>query len=82
MELFLLALLAAVAASDKQSKVALPQKWQMIEPDDSQLRAEYVWHALGYQVEHWNELQEGAWLLDRLLCPDGHIAIEKPGTFL
>jgi hypothetical protein len=80
MEIFLLALLAAVAAADENAPIGeLPAAPPMPHPDDDKF--DYERHAIefwhGFMREPivlWNEIQEGAWMLHELVCPEGHRA--------
>jgi hypothetical protein len=83
MELFLLALLAAAAAADTAqssgSTPQLPPPPPDPEPDENEVKAMLFWNTIAYNpkrpmdsVVYWTPRQEAAWMLDRLVCPEGH----------
>lgn len=84
MPLFILALLAlAAAAAEEEAEPStpgprlLPGPKGPIDPtlQDPQLKALFFWNYLDQKrgkAVHWNNLQATAWLLDTLVCPDGH----------
>lgn len=78
MELFLLALLATVAALDDDKPVPRARLPVRDEPEPDHRRAIEFWTGfMGEPVAPWNGLQEAAWLCDKLVCPEGHIGDEN-----
>lgn len=83
MELFLLALIGAVVAAEATSSSTALQPFSPEpepEPDPDQLRALAFWNLID-QRRHsdpkhtavpWTNTQDAAWMMDRLVCPEGH----------
>lgn len=86
MELFVIALLTAVAAAsaDEAQKVAPPPDLRRlppprlpdpdIDPFGYQKHAVQFWTFMGEPIVLWNEVQESGWMLGHLMCPEGHVA--------
>jgi len=79
MPLFILALLALAAAAEDEAEPPkfLPGPQWPVDPTlhDPQLKAIFFWNYMvadTQQVVHWTEQQAAAWLLDTLICPQGH----------
>lgn len=78
MELFLLSLFALALASEEEETVpGVPRlELKSLEPEDKQIKAMFFWNQIAerpvYRVVHWNQVQEAAWLCDRLVCSEGH----------
>lgn len=81
MELFLLALLTAVAALDDNGETRTPKLLpppRYPDPDEDELNyqkhAVQFWTFMGEPIDLWNDIQEAAWLMGELVCPEGHRA--------